>query len=94
MKKILMEIKDGEKIKMVFWCPACHNYHWVQINSNLKPFWKFNNDLNKPTFSPSILVKNSDGEVECHLFIKEGNIEYLEDCTHDFKALTIPMHSI
>lgn len=94
MKKILMEVKHGDKTDLVFYCPGCRRYHWVQINPMSKPSWRFNNDFVKPTVSPSIIVKNEAEETVCHLFIKAGNLEYMDDCAHDFKALVVPMHSV
>lgn len=34
-----------------FWCPGCKDYHQV-IG------WQFNGDFDKPTFSPSVLVRS------------------------------------
>ena len=41
-----------------FYCKGCGCYHWVNTNKNKgKPCWDFNGDYEKPTFSPSILVR-------------------------------------
>lgn len=57
--------------------------------------WTFNGDLEKPTFSPSILVKleRTDGGKTkiCHSFVELGQIRYLSDCTHHLAGKTIEM---
>jgi len=58
------------------------------------PRWSFNGDVEKPTFSPSLLVYDrSSGERKtgCHLFVRDGMIEYCGDCPHEFAGKTIPM---
>lgn len=37
-----------------FWCPGCEMVHIVRTKSNIG--WQFNNDIEKPTFHPSILT--------------------------------------
>lgn len=56
--------------------------------------WLYNGDPKKPTVSPSILTtwpanpnaieefKEWRTERRCHLFMKEGRLEFLSDCTH------------
>lgn len=40
-------------------CPACGNGHLFNTTpSGSKPVWTFNGDLEKPTFSPSMLVRS------------------------------------
>lgn len=34
-----------------FWCPGCKDYHSIDRNR-----WQWNNDPEKPTFKPSVLV--------------------------------------
>lgn len=33
-------------------------------------------------------------EVRCHLFVKNGFIQYLDDCTHAFAGKTVKMHGV
>jgi hypothetical protein len=42
-----------------FTCPGCNCDHgvWVNPHNNGGAKWDFNGDFNKPTFSPSILVR-------------------------------------
>ncbi|MCK5132686.1 MAG: hypothetical protein KAR40_11110 [Candidatus Sabulitectum sp.] len=74
-----------------FYCPGCERMHEVAVNS---PFpngaqWAYNNDPEKPTFSPSLHIK---GEASCcHSFVREGNIEFLSDCTHKLAGQTVAL---
>ena len=47
----LMESGDGSGYYL-FMCPGCNEYHKVG------PSWKFNDNLDNPTFQPSILVRS------------------------------------
>lgn len=74
-----------------FWCPGCDSLHAVAID---EPYpngarWKFNGDYLNPTLTPSVLVTQpghlKDGR-RCHLFLKNGVIQFLGDCTHELKG--------
>ena len=44
-----------------FWCPACQALHRVPSNlvpSHPGPKWEWNEDVDRPTFSPSVLVRS------------------------------------
>lgn len=72
--------------------------------------WKFNGDVNKPTLMPSIHSKvgpiddpayrvgdtgwDEKGMKGCHFWLKEGRIEFLNDCTHDLKNQTVELPEI
>lgn len=67
-----------------------------------KPQWGFNGNLERPTFSPSILSRQT-GAVEngvrnpdfvCHSFIRDGRIEFLSDCTHALAGQTVDLPEI
>lgn len=38
---------------LAFWCPGCKTCHAVTLAG-----WKFNGDAERPTFSPSVLVRS------------------------------------
>lgn len=72
-----------------FWCPGCEHGHLVYTkHSQLR--WQFNGDLQKPTFEPSIKNTYPDGRI-CHLFIRNGEIQYCKDSTHHLAGKTIKM---
>lgn len=106
-----------------FKCPGCGDTHSIPTHKDDLMFaphkWKFNGDVNKPTFSPSLLVRsghyapqyigdscwctyNSKMKAEgkepvdascyiCHSFIKEGRIQFLNDCTHSLAGQTVEL---
>lgn len=39
-----------------FYCPGCKEYHHIQHGSDIGPNWGWNGRLDKPTFTPSVLV--------------------------------------
>jgi len=69
-----------------FICPGCGRCHAPDER------WTFNGDYEKPTFSPSILVKTGHypkPEDICHSFVTDGMIQFLSDCTHELAGQTI-----
>ena len=82
---------------MHFNCPGCKMVHGISVAPHEKPTWTFNDDFEKPTFSPSYLTWWG-GTVDkkwvekfhvCHSFIKDGKIQFLNDCTHELKGKTV-----
>ena len=50
-----------------FRCPGCKTGHQVGVEAPARPIWGFNGDGDKPTFTPSILVRSvriDDGDAE------------------------------
>ena len=85
MSKLLRHMEDG---RITFYCPACKNYHWINDT------WTLTGTEENPTINPSIRVSgmvagNPNGI--CHFFVRNGYIEYLSDCTHDFAGNKIMM---
>ena len=58
-----------------------------------RPHWEWNGSLDKPTFSPSLLV-DAGQRFLCHSFIRDGRIEFLNDCTHELKGQTVDLPEI
>ena len=79
-----------------FICPGCKEAHAIDDS------WQFNGDFAKPTFSPSFLTWNdpdpraAEGSKfrtgwRCHSFIKDGQMQFLGDCTHALAGQTVPI---
>ena len=76
------------------WCPACEEMH------PLPDGWKFNGDVNTPSFEPSFLQtfgdKHTGAVRQCHYFIRSGQIQFCFDSWHkrsDIVAMPpIPEH--
>ena len=75
----------------IFWCPGCEEPHTFRVTPGGYGghIWTFNNDLDRPTFKPSLLVHHSDGRPRCHLFMTAGQIQYLSDCQHALAGKTV-----
>ena len=58
------------------------------------PGWHWNGDKEKPTFSPSLLTRTNrgDDQIRNHVFVRDGVVEYLHDCSHELagKKLELP----
>ncbi len=105
--------------KTALWfCPGCRSTHAINLSGN-GPLWTWNNDVERPTVSPSVLVRGirQDMSTEelieydhaaeklsseelladprfglrCHVFINDGQIQFLGDCTHDHANKTVPV---
>lgn len=105
LSPFLRDWTDGAgKRGLTYWCQGCEAYHqiWVEggdINRN----WGWNGDVDRPTFTPSVLVTypaNPDADEEfkewrterrCHTFITDGQVQFLGDCTHAMAGKTLPL---
>jgi hypothetical protein len=76
-----------------FWCPGCKCHHYFTVGVPNWPSWQFNGNLEKPTVEPSIFC-DPHGDRKCHLFIRDGMIQYGADCWHELKGQTIPLPEI
>lgn len=76
----------------LFWCPGCQCAHGVNDS------WAIITG-ERPTISPSVLVNGSvpaeqrraAGMPRCHLFVREGRLEFLSDCDHELAGTTVDM---
>jgi hypothetical protein len=75
--------------KLFIMCPAC------KIEHGFDTTWSFNGDYDKPTINPSILVTMpyfyDVDNYRCHSFVRDGNIEFLNDCTHELAGQTVEL---
>jgi hypothetical protein len=92
-----------------FHCAGCGFPHGIQSRTDGNgPSWTFNGDLERPTFTPSILV-TWDGPIVaagedhgtgpdvrhvCHLFLTDGKLHFLGDCTHKLAGQVVDLPDI
>ena len=88
MSKLRGITHDGHK-GYRFWCPGCNFSHLYLVEGPLK--WDFNNDMEKPTFHPSLLTDGHRPERRCHLFVTNGKIHFCGDCFHELKGKVVDM---
>jgi len=78
--------KTDKGFLYIFWCPGCRANHTFDVRDGE---WEFDGDWENPTFSPSLNLIPQGGR--CHLFVKNGIIEFLGDCKHHLCGQHIPM---
>ena len=91
----MAKVKESESWRLglpnyYFECPGCRCLHgiWTE-NFEGDAKWEFNGDLNRPTVSPSIKVTTRENV--CHSFVRDGKIQFLNDCTHHLAGQTVEL---
>ena len=87
----------GDRYGFVHWCPGCEQKHVIPTSGAVA--WSFNEDMEKPTFQPSVRHEwdegargSSDfGRKRCHYFIVDGVIQFCGDCTHALSGKNVPL---
>ncbi len=110
---------DGSPHAYLFRCPGCRDAHVVCVDRDASIKWEWNGDVDRPTFSPSILCRWEtrspaarlarakfsaehgreptaaevpyDVKHVCHSYVRDGQIEFLHDCTHALAGRTVPL---
>lgn len=99
MDKLIRRTDDG---RYSFWCPGCKEAHIFNDKWTLTNLVK-----DRPTVSPSLLTRwtylppepwtfennkvKGAKDMVCHLFIRDGNLQFLSDSTHELAGKTVPM---
>jgi hypothetical protein len=82
----VLAVEDG----YLAYCSGCKQSHLIPSR------WQFNGNLEKPTFSPSLLINieftdpNKPKHI-CHSFIVDGKWQYCSDSTHELAGQTVEM---
>ncbi len=91
---MLRPFADSQKktLGYTFWCPGCRGRHPFWTTPTVRGHcWIFNGDLLRPTFTPSLVMEATFGQVRCHLFLRDGQIQFLSDCGHELAGKTVPL---
>lgn len=92
----VLAVEDGH----LAYCSGCKQSHLIPSR------WRFNGSLEKPTFSPSLLIRylkvvldEGDNEIAqidytCHSFIVDGKWQYCSDSTHALAGQTVQMEDV
>lgn len=104
MAKVERDNATPESPDWLFYCEGCEQHHGVWTSKPIivddKPHkWTFNGDVDNPTFEPSIHIQRKVSgqdkkETICHSFIRDGKIQYLNDCKHKLKGKTVELLDI
>lgn len=93
-----IDVEGGPVTGHMVMCPACKHGH--KFNTPEHPTrggakWSFNGNLERPTFTPSMLVtcdmRNPPVKTICHSYVTDGRIQFLGDCTHEMKGQTVDL---
>lgn len=78
----------GDYRNVFYWCPGCKERHNIRVREEgvPRPSWNWNGSLTAPTFEPSVHYVD-----RCHHHVREGKIEYCNDCIHDLKGQTVDL---
>jgi hypothetical protein len=98
MPKIKKAVNGKGQHGFSHWCPGCQERHFINVDmEEYRARWSFNGDAQKPTFSPSVNIRvfggsrGTDVKEVCHYFLKDGQLQYLSDCTHELKGKTVEL---
>ena len=77
-------VHDGDG--WVIYCPGCKYLHKFRYG------WSFNGNTEFPTFSPSLVIRLvHEKDARCHSFVRDGKIEFLQDCKHELAGQTVKL---
>ncbi|MCU7845311.1 MAG: ammonia monooxygenase [Candidatus Thiodiazotropha sp. (ex Monitilora ramsayi)] len=92
MERLSSKLAIGLPDEPLVWCPGCEQLHRFNVfspNVSTGAQWQWNNDTEKPTFSPSMVIKI--GSQICHSFLRDGVWEFLPDSTHALAGQKVPL---
>ena len=84
-----IKVHPNDHTMYMFWDVALDRPNAFYVRDQ-HPSWSWNEDYECPTVSPSIRLIHNGNQVD-HLFIRDGKIQYLNDCTHELAGKTVDM---
>jgi hypothetical protein len=91
MAKLTHYNREGGGDMYLFYCPGCKSSHVFYINVPKMPSWTFNGNMEKPTFTPSLLCNHITPERRCHLFLTDGKLNFCDDSAHEFAGKVVEL---
>ena len=86
--RVMIFDDHGRKTALMY-MPGLNDLVMISVDDN---GWKWNGNSTAPTFSPSILTRATQGreqrKVRNHVFVRNGMVQYLSDCTHELAGKT------
>jgi hypothetical protein len=92
--RTVLDTDTGARIGVVFFCPGCGQGHYVTVNGHRNACgatWQWNGSEESPTFTPSILSNPDYPAGRCHCFVRDGQIQFLNDCFHELAGQTVAL---
>lgn len=94
IREISSTLHDGI-VGYSFWCVACNRRHAFYTHDGYTNNRSWTLVSKEPvTVQPSIKLTGHYGDIEnfcCHLFIQNGRLIYLSDCTHHLAGKEVDM---
>lgn len=87
------EVKNETGRYIWVFCPGCDTHHMMPVDGTGHPNWGFNENVELPTFTPSIRTFDNEGTI-CHSFITDGRILFLTDCRHKLAGHTVDLPEV
>jgi hypothetical protein len=83
--------RDGSIVGYSYECPGCKQPHALVTKdvSGNSDMWHFEGPTESPSFFPSVLYK--DERYVCHSLVRNGQIQFLHDCTHGLAGQIVDM---
>lgn len=50
-------VRLAEGGRLSFFCPGCKDYHTIRVGPRAQGVWGWNQDTQRPTFEPSVLLR-------------------------------------
>ena len=94
----MKECEPHEATYVEFLVPSImFEYRRLRVSGKPGPnIWVWNFDVNKPTFSPSVLSTASwaGKPWKCHSYVKNGVVQFLPDCSHENAGKMLPLKDV
>lgn len=89
--KKIGDISDGNvgRHRYFFMCPACGYAHCFSVEPG-----EYNLNAQKPTINVPIIIPGHLALFHCNSEIKDGEITFKNDCTHEYAGYTYPLPDI
>jgi Family of unknown function (DUF6527) len=89
MAKLSNILRSTQDYGLMWYCPGCEMCHGINYDKGPGPRWIWNNDVNKPTFSPSVLVHHNHpaghtNENPAPVGYRKSGGAYIDDVCHSF----------
>ncbi|TIN82659.1 DUF6527 family protein [Mesorhizobium sp.] len=99
---VLRTVEGG---RLMFWCPGCGEAHVVGPSWTFNG--DFDRPTFQPSVLVTGVQKITDGEYErvmagqkieprplrCHSFVTDGQVQFLDDCTHELAGHTVALRA-
>ena len=84
---------EATHLKMLFPGPLKHVVLPITRGKDKgMPQWQWNGDCESPTIKPS--VRQRCGDILCHSFVTDGQVQFLGDCSHEHAGKTLDLLDI